>query len=332
MAILAALLIVSAGVLLARNVTNADTLDYDANGNGRLEKDEVLAVVIDYFRDEVTKDDVLEVLVFYFLSDASPEPTPIPTSTPEPPVAEEDVTAPELVEVTLDRSEVDTTEGPATIAVTVRAIDDLSGISYVQLDFESPSGEQQTSMFTNRLTSGSFTDGIYVDTITLPRFSESGTWRLEHTYLTDNVGNYRSYRFAELSHLGLAASFEVAEGEKDITPPELVEVILDRFEVDTTEGPATIAVTVRAIDDLSGISHVQLDFESPSGDQETTMFTSRLTSGSFTDGTYVDTITLPRFSESGTWRLEHTYLTDNVGNYRSYRFAELSHLGNGCFF
>ena len=47
------------GVVLASSAVEADAGDYDANGNGRIEHDEALAVIIDYFEGEVTRDDVL---------------------------------------------------------------------------------------------------------------------------------------------------------------------------------------------------------------------------------------------------------------------------------
>ena len=77
------LLCLGVWIVASVSVVNAEPEDYDTNGNGILEKDEVLAVVIDYFRDEITKDEVLEVLVLYFLRSAEPEPTATPTPTPD---------------------------------------------------------------------------------------------------------------------------------------------------------------------------------------------------------------------------------------------------------
>ena len=181
-------------------------------------------------------------------------------------------------------------------------------------------------------TTGTFNDGVYVDTMTLPRFSETGTWRLKWAYLNDNVGNGRWYQFGELTHLGLSAAFEVAASQEDVTTPELVEVTLSVSEVDVSSGSGIITVTARATDDLSGISHLELAFESPSGEQEERMSASVPTTGTFSDGLYVDTMTLPRFSETGTWQLKWAYLNDNVGNGRWYQFGELTHLGLSASF
>ena len=332
MAIVAALLIVSAGVLLARGMAHADVTDYDANGNGRLEKDEVFAVVIDYFRDEVTKDEVLEVLVFYFLSDASPEPTPTPTSTPEPPVAEEDVTAPELVEVTLDRSEIDVSSGAGIVDVTVTATDDISGIKSVELYFESPTEAQSAQRSARDPIMGTANEGTYALRLTLPRYGETGTWRLKYVWVRDEVGNHREYRAAELAALGLSASFDVVSTEKDTTAPEIVEVVLGSSEVGVSDGAGTIDVTVKATDDISGIKSVELYFESPTGAQSAQKSARDPLKGTSNDAEYAFRLTLPQYSESGIWRLKYVWIRDKVGNNREYRAAELAALGLSASF
>ena len=343
-AFLAALLIVSVSVFLAGNAVNAEPEDYDTNGNGILEKDEVLAVVIDYFRDRISKDDVLEVLALYFLSDASPKSTPIPvptpTPTPTPTSSQEDVTAPELLEVTLDTSAVDVSEGPKAVTVRVRATDDISGISSVALNFKSPSGGQEVQTFATAPTTGSFKDGVYVDTVALPQFSEAGTWSLKYVWIDDTAWNQREYRPAVLTALGLGVSFEVVahqtptlpSTQEDVTTPELVEVTLYTSAVDVSEGPKAVTVTVRATDDISGISRVELSFKSPSGRQEVRMFATAPITGSLKDGVYVDTMPLPQFSEAGIWRLQNVWIHDVAWNHLEYRPDELATLGLGVSF
>ena len=332
-AVLAALLIMAVSVFLAGQVVNADPEDYDTNGNGILEKDEVLAVVIDYFRDRISKDDVLEVLVLYFLSSASPEPTPTPTPSPTPtPTAtstssQEDVTAPELVELTLGSSEVDVSDGAGMIDVKVKATDDLSGIRSIGYFLERPSGMKESSGRGLRWVSGSSNDGTYVGRLTLPQYSEKGTWRIDTVYLYDEVGNNRDYWSGELAALGLPTSFEVVSSQQDITPPELVEITIEPFEMDTSAGVATITITVKATDDLSGIRSVGYFLERPSGMKENSGRSLRWVSGSSNDGTYVGRLTLPQYSEKGTWRIDTVYLYDEVGNNLDYRSGELAALG-----
>ena len=145
--------------------------------------------------------------------DIAPDATPLPTSTRIPPTpAGGDFTPPEFVEVTISPSVADVTTGDVDINVTMRIIDDLSGVGTVQLDFVSPSTVQKRPVFfhtSHFAPVGSLTDGTYAYTLSLPRFSESGTWRLETAYLTDGVGNKRLHSYDEFVALGFPASFEV---------------------------------------------------------------------------------------------------------------------------
>ena len=143
----------------------------------------------------------------------SPTPTPTipPTSTPIPTPSGGDTTPPEITGVTLAPSMVNVTTGDATITFTVRITDDLSGFGSGALVFTSPSVSQTrlVNFSPRELTSGSPTDGIYRGRLSLPRFSESGTWRLTRATIADKVHNQRSYSYDDLAALGIPASIEV---------------------------------------------------------------------------------------------------------------------------
>ncbi len=219
-------------VTYATSAVAADAGDYDANGNGRIEHDEALAVIIDYFRGEVTRDDVLEVLVLYFFS-VGPNPTPEPTATPSPtptpnatPIPlpsnatpyQGDITAPEIIDIVVEPSGINVSTRSALVRVTLRANDDLAGVSSVYMKFESPSGKQSNGFEVHRPTSGTTRNGTYKYTMTLPQFSEGGTWRLESAGIWDEVGNENYYSATELASLGLSTSFQVGGPEQDVAP------------------------------------------------------------------------------------------------------------------
>ena len=245
------------------------------------------------------------------------------------PPTKEDDTAPELLEVNVRNPQVDASYGEATVGVSVRATDDKSGVDRVQLEFESPSGNQHAMMFAREgPISGTPADGVFARTVTVPQYSESGTWQLYRAFVTDKDDNTASYDLEELKALGLSASFEVSVNQEDITPPELVELTLDKSEVDTNAGPATIAITLRATDDLSGIFVVKVEFESPSRDKTLRPYeTWKPVEGSSTDGVQVVTLTVPQSSESGIWKIDRVYLRDEVGNSKTYFVWELGYLG-----
>ena len=81
----------------------------------------------------------------------------------------------------------------------------------MQIDLVSPSGGQQTTIYVvGEKATGSSAEWVYTGTVTLPQFSESGTWKLRHVFVHDEVGNLRDYEFAELRLLGFTGSFKVA--------------------------------------------------------------------------------------------------------------------------
>lgn len=148
---------------------------------------------------------------------ATPGPTPSPTSSHP----HGDIDAPHLVTWSLAPTSVNTENSSQAITFTAHITDDLSGVidfstglsgTAPQALFESPSGQQsQTAIFVypDSLISGTAQDGIYQSTIRLPRFSETGEWKLNQFLLTDNVGNHIRLNFDDVSALGLPISFTV---------------------------------------------------------------------------------------------------------------------------
>jgi hypothetical protein len=57
--------------------------------------------------------------------------------------------------------------------------------------------------------SGTATDGVYEFRLTLPQFSEQGTWFLQSGRVADGVGNEATLTRAELEATGIPTTFEV---------------------------------------------------------------------------------------------------------------------------
>ena len=261
---------------------------------------------------------------------AQPTPRPEPTPGPTPIPIQEDIVAPELVEVTVDPSGVDVGVGVAEIRVAVRATDDLTGIRRVELAFESPTGGQLEETSATLPMTSTPNDAVYRVTLVLPRYSETGTWWLSYASLEDGGGNIREYDPEGLEQLGVAASFEVVAS--DVTGPELVEVTFDQSGVDVGVGDANITVKARVTDDLSRVSKVALAFESPSGGHVQEILAAVPTTGTQNNGEYVATLTLARYSETGTWQLRNAELEDEEANTREYQREELEQLGVSASF
>ncbi len=229
-----------------------------------------------------------------------------------------------------DPKTVDTSTSSQEITFTARLTDDLSGFSQGYFRFQSPSKIQDIGAWFSSYerTSGNELDGTYERKITLPQYSEPGTWRLSSVELRDNVGNWKYISGVEVEALGIPTEFEV-ESVGDTTPPTIASFDFNPKAVDTSTSSQEITVTARLTDDLSGFSQGYFRFQSRSKIQDIGAWFSSYerTSGNELDGTYERKITLPQYSEPGTWRLSSIELRDNVGNWKYISGVEVEALG-----
>jgi len=232
-------------------------------------------------------------------------------------IMSEDTEPPEIVSFDFDPKAVDTSTSSQEITATARLTDDLSGFSSASAWFESPSGGQSVgvSLSSNDRISGDKLDGVYEDTMTLLQYSEPGTWKLDYISLSDNVGNRKRLSEDDAKALGFPTEFEV-ESVGDTEPPNVLSFDFDPKAVDTSTSSQEITATARLTDDLSGFSSASVWFESPSGGQSVgvSLSSNDRISGDELDGVYEDTMTLPQYSEPGTWKLDYISLSDSVGN------------------
>ena len=207
----------------------------------------------------------------------TPTPQPTPTSTPQPTptptAASENVTPPEILEVTVHPTQIDVSDGPAIVTISVKVDDDLSGISLGELLFDSVPGVSGGFIHTIPPTTGDSNYAEHVYRLEYHQYFPTQTRRLLDAWIRDKAGNERAYSPGLLEELGLAASFEILPWQKeDNTPPELVEVTILSPVVDVSDRFVAVSITIRVTDDDSGVEFVKLEFESPSGKHGATLF------------------------------------------------------------
>jgi hypothetical protein len=97
----------------------------------------------------------------------------------------------------------------------------------------------------------------------------------------------------------------------DTVSPKLNALDFSPAGIDTSLGPAEVKVNYTATDDLSGVSHLEMYFASPSGvgrqGRAIKLDGARSTSGSMI-------VSFPRLSEAGRWTLSAVFLADAAGN------------------
>ena len=97
----------------------------------------------------------------------------------------------------------------------------------------SPSGAQVlgSTVSQDDLVSGTLYDGGFESTMTIPEFSETGTWTLQYVDLRDAVPNSVHLDVAAVAALGIVVEIDVA-GVGDTTPPELLGLSVSPAGID----------------------------------------------------------------------------------------------------
>jgi RTX calcium-binding nonapeptide repeat (4 copies) len=162
-----------------------------------------------------------------------------------------DNVAPELQSLSISPPQIDTGGGPASVRLTMRATDGLSGLEGIGGTFQMPNGGGYG--FTTPRLSGNALDGEWILRIDLPHYAAQGTWTLEQLSLTDRAGNAVNLTTADLEARGLQVSFEqTAPG--DSTPPTIAGLEISPQVIHAGSSESTVNFDVHLIDDLSGIN------------------------------------------------------------------------------
>lgn len=256
-----------------------------------------------------------------------------------------DTQAPQLSSVTFSPAAVNVSSSDAAITVDLALTDNLAGVGWSGITAQdfillSPSGNQTQLISVLQLVriSGTPTNGIWRGNINMPRYSEPGTWRLTSLRLQDVVRNNRVYDASDLAGLGPSTEVSVSSSPSDTTPPQVIGMSFNPSFVNTSVGPQTIVVEMTATDNLSGVSFRSdtrnssliygTTFSSPSGAQfrntNSVNFLGETApiSGTSTNGTWRFNVTLPQFSEEGTWTAA-SLLKDRTRNTVAYSSVDL---------
>jgi len=218
-----------------------------------------------------------------------------------------DTVSPKLAALSFAPAEIDTSTEPETVKVNYTATDDLSGVSYVEFTFASPSG-----FFKNVSAKLEPAESVSNSlALTFPVRSEPGQWTLFTVFLADAAGNTLVLNSEGLAALGFRTTLQV-KSVADTRSPELASVRFSPEVIDTRYSDAIVTVEFKATDDLSGLKSFEAAFTSPSGWLGPTG--SALFSPARREVTDSVKITFPKSSEAGAWTLSSLMLSDEAGN------------------
>lgn len=229
-----------------------------------------------------------------------------------------DTLPPSFVSVGLNRTALNTTAGPDTVKCTMQWTDNLSGVDTASCTIAAPtpSGTYQQQFASCSATvpsSGTRLNGTFACDITLPRYSQSGTWTLLSVSAQDLVGNTGT-GFPPPTTLTVTSN-------QDIVAPSITAFSFTPTSVNVTAAGANVTCNVTVTDALSGVNFVNCAFgadtATPTGDQHAMACNASAPStGTRNNGTWSCVVPVPRYAQSGNWTAS-VLAFDYLGNFTS---------------
>lgn len=249
-----------------------------------------------------------------------------------------DLTAPELVSASVDRSSVDVTETRQRVVLDLRITDDLAGVEDFGVVLEematgTPKWRKSYYFDSESFVEGTANDARYRFAVWLEPGLPPGEARWVIS-IGDKVNNTRRLEPTDLKlaivNTGAAESLDqwgYGQG------PQLVSLSVDQSAIDLTSGDGELAGTLRFKDEGTGLRRIYLNakLESPEGDPQLfgheglwlDLSPKDITAGHRGEGEIRFSIPVPETSAPGTWQLG-VDLEDRAGNWSWYSNDEWS--------
>jgi hypothetical protein len=240
-----------------------------------------------------------------------------------------DTEGPKLTNLTLSPAELDTSQSPGMVTISLGATDPISGVNGVRAAVQLPGWEPgPLELISERgaeepPAEGDRHNGTWRQSISLVKDAMPGDYKISGVYLSDLAGNTSHYTRQELIELGFPVEFHET-GEGDTTPPEIVNLWFEPTHLRTSAGQRTIFFYMHVRDDLTGLGQwpdeglsgtdTSFDWPGPSHEFTSTGRVPELVSGSETDGVWRHEVVLESDSPVGEYKLEYASATDRAGN------------------
>ncbi len=249
-----------------------------------------------------------------------------------------DVQPPVPLSASFSPTSIDVSSAGANVTVSLRISDNLSG-GYISEVVLAPVGGSATARqilfgYQFQLVSGTALDGTWQAVQTMPRYSPAGPWQILVLYLVDAATNTVAFNSGQLQAMGINPIFTVNSTPTDVTNPTLTNLRFSPRVFDTSAGQQTVAVTIGAADNLSGVDfppiYSRIGLISPSGNQAVYVGSyppPGNVGGTPLSGTWQTSAIWPQYSEQGTWQVSYLLVVDAVGNYTVYSAAMLRAMG-----
>ncbi len=231
--------------------------------------------------------------------------------------AECDTAGPVLTLLTLDKTSVNTTTAAQNVVCTMNVNDSPAGVAsatcLVQyVDLVNPGVVQTQSCNSTTPSAGTPQNGTYTCTITMPRYSDAGLWNTQATF-EDAVTNSSTYSWFQMPP-GSTMNLSVTS-DPDVIAPAFGTVTLNPTTVNVSSASQNVTCSMPLTDAKSGVSSASCFLQAPStsSTQAQGCTATAPSSGTRNNGTFSCTITMPRYSDAGTWTTL-VLASDAVGN------------------
>jgi hypothetical protein len=173
---------------------------------------------------------------------------------------------PELSDLQLSRTTVDTRAGTASVRVTAWATDDVAGVaSVLVVAAEEDPGYREGDRVSLRRTSGTARDGRWTGRLHLRGWT--GTMPLDlYVSLEDRVGQSASYSAEQLSLAGFDSDMTVL-AHTDTAKPTLTNARATPAALDLEQEDGGVVLRVRVTDGQSGVGSVFARVRGPGANQ-----------------------------------------------------------------
>jgi hypothetical protein len=241
----------------------------------------------------------------------------------------QDTVPPVLVTYSFSPASADVSSGDTMLNGSIQATDNSAGLQSAMLAFYSPSGNRRVDCLSSLGSySGTLTAGTFTCVGLIPRYIETGQWRLQFLSITDRAGNTATYVRDQLAAMGFPTSLTLT-GASDTAAPNLVSYTFAPSTVNLSGAPVAVTGSITATDNLSGLYLAYIAFYSPSGQQRVDCYPAPgdPDSGTPLNGTYSCSGQFTPGMETGAWRVQFVELRDRVGNMQYVTTQTLAGMG-----
>ncbi len=235
-----------------------------------------------------------------------------------PAAAQCDTSPPAVTAFSLSPTTVDTTSADQNVTCTVGLSDAPAGVSSMTCTLQWTDGIslfQSQSCSSTTPVSGTPQSGTWQCAITLPRYSAQGIWDAQVT-AEDAATNSKTFFSFELPP---GSTSVTVTSDPDLVASNLASATLNPPNVNVSGADQIVTCTMNVTDAKAGVQSAICVVAGPTPPppaeaQGQSCVAGAPSSGTRQSGTFSCALTIPRYSEAGSWTTQ-VYLTDAVGTF-----------------